>query len=247
MNWARWSPKTHEDLIGRAKAIYNLVAEQLRNLKALEGSQSSGAFAFSGDPGVGKTSVAMMLADNWVTENKSINYLHGPNWSGRRIKETQITDMIDNWQASQATLFDGQCKAVVINEVDKMQKHLQEMLLDWMEDYLPERTIVLVTTNKDVGQKQQIEKLSKAQQEEYLEPRFAERFVPHHIDTSSPEEIAKGLLRLPFAEMVDDTSRAKAAQFAARKCEGSIRRALQEVDKFSAAVQINIKRKEKVI
>ena len=144
MNWAKWRLESPDKIIGsKAQATYRGVAQQLSEMKDLVGTESTGSFAFSGDPGVGKTSIAMMLAHEWVgpSDNEKLNLRHGPAYSGRGIKEHILSELID--ACMYAPMY-GKCRALVINEVDKMQRHLQEMLLDWIEDYLPDHFLSLI-------------------------------------------------------------------------------------------------------
>ena len=230
MNWARWSLDDPADIIGtQARSKYREVVTQLTEMKDLVGIQSTGSFAFSGDPGVGKTSIAMMLAHQWVGDSgtEKFNLRHGPEYSGRSLKEATLSTLID--ECRYAPMY-GKCRALVINEVDKMQKHLQEMLLDWLEDYMPDHFVVFVTTNKNLEQKVAMDKMSKAEREEYLEPRFAERFMPYHIENASVDDLTKGLVKLTGIPT-------KVAQHAARSSMGSVRQALKQVAKFKAAVK----------
>jgi len=225
MNWAKWRLESPDKIIGsKAQATYRGVAQQLSEMKDLVGTESTGSFAFSGDPGVGKTSIAMMLANGWVDD--PFNLRHGPEFSGGGIKVATLSTLID--ECRYAPLI-GKCRALVINEVDKMQRHLQEMLLDWIEDYLPDHFVVFVTTNKNLEAKVVVDKLSKSEREEYLEPRFAERFMPYHITNPTNEEMASSIESLTGVPT-------QIAQHAARNAQGSVRSALKQVAKWKAAV-----------
>jgi len=225
MNWARWSLESPDQIIGsKAQATYRGVAQQLSEMKDLVGQESTGSFAFSGDPGVGKTSIAMMLARQWV--DSDFNLRHGPEYSGRSIKEATLSTLIE--ECRYLPMY-GKCRALVINEVDKMQKHLQEMLLDWIEDYLPDHFCVFVTTNKNMETKVVVDKLSKSEQEQYLEPRFAERFMPYHITNPQIDELTQSLIKLTGVP-------ANVAKVAATTSQGSVRSALKQIAKYKAAV-----------
>ena len=70
MNWAKWKLESPDQIVGsKAQATYRGVAQQLSEMKDLVGSESTGSFAFSGDPGVGKTAIAEGLAYNIVNDN----------------------------------------------------------------------------------------------------------------------------------------------------------------------------------
>lgn len=225
MNWAKWKLESPDQIVGsKAQATYRGVAQQLSENKHLVGSESTGCFAFSGDPGVGKTSIAMMLARSWV--DSDFNLRHGPEYSGRSVKEATLSTLID--ECRYMPMY-GKCRALVINEVDKMQRHLQEMLLDWLEDYLPDHFVVFVTTNKNQEQKVVLDKLSVSEREKYLEPRFAERFMPYHITNPTNEEMSASLVSLTGVP-------GNIAEHAARNAQGSVRSALKQVAKWKAAV-----------
>ena len=118
----------------------------------------------------------------------------------------------------------GKYRALVINEADKVQPAAQDLMLDWLEDELPEGYLVMCTTNAKVATegKQATLKLSKTDKDEYLSTKFLSRLTKYHLDYPSTKEIAEGLQRITECSELVATSAAKASA-------GDLRQAFKEL------------------
>ena len=222
-NWSTWQPSCGEDLIGtKARQAYNNIKTQLDAFAQETGRACSGRYVLSGPPGCGKTTIARLLSNTWVEQPICVT-----TWMGREVSKELIQDLIyetthvmDVWQVS-----------LIINEADKVQPAAQDLMLDWLEDELPEGYLVMCTTNAKVATegRQASLKLTKADKDEYLSTKFLSRLTKYHLEYPPIQEIAEGLERITeCSEQV--------ATFAAKASAGDLRQAFKELQIFQAEI-----------
>ena len=120
-------------------------------------------------------------------------------------------------------------RALIINEADKVQPAAQDLMLDWLEDELPEGYLVMCTTNAKVATegRQASLKLSKTDKDEYLSTKFLSRLTKYHLEYPTTKEIAEGLERITNCPDYVATNAAKASA-------GDLRQAFKELQIFLA-------------
>ncbi len=224
-NWSTWQPACGDDLIGsKPRQVFNNIEVQLNAFAEQEGRACSGRYVLSGPPGCGKTTIARLLSKEWV-QGADINL---KTWKGREVSKELVQDEIYN--SKSYSLF-GKYRALVINEADRVQPAAQDLMLDWLEDELPEGYLVMCTTNAKVATegKQVSLKLSKTDKDEYLSSKFMSRLTKYHLEYPPVAEIADGLSRITGCPD-------HVATFAAKASSGDLRQAFKELQIFQAEI-----------
>ena len=218
----RWRPQTFEDLVGQ-----DVVVRTLRN--ALEHKQVAHAYLFSGLRGVGKTTVARLLA-------KALNCEHGPTPQPcgacpacQDIAAGSSLDVLEMDAASNRGIDDvrelrevarvlpvrDRYRVFILDEAHQLSKDAFAALLKILEEPPAHVVFILASTEKD---KFPATILSRCLQVDFR-PIPAELVTARlgHVATSEGFELTPG-----------------AAQLIARATEGSLRDALSLLDRVRA-------------
>ncbi len=217
-----WRPQRFDDLLGQ-----EAVVQTLQN--ALGTGTVGHAYLFSGLRGVGKTTVARLLA-------KAVNCSHGPTAepcgecaSCREITAGSSLDMVELDGASNRGIDDvrelrellryrpsrDRYRVIVVDEVHMLTREAFNALLKSIEEPPPYILFVLATTERH---KVPATILSRCQQLEFR-PVGSEQIRRRILDIAEQEgfEVSRG-----------------AAEIIARAAEGSVRDALSLLDQLRA-------------
>jgi len=215
----KWRPKNFLELVGQEHVVRALV-------NALDNDRLHHAFLFSGTRGVGKTTIARILAKSIncetkgissepcgtcsacieITEGRFLDLIEVDAASRTKVDETR--ELLDNVQYAPTH---GRYKVYLIDEVHMLSKHSFNALLKTLEEPPPHVKFLLATTDP---QKLPITVLSRCLQ-------FNLKRIP---ETAMHEHLSKVLTAesIPFdAEALDLLSVA---------ADGSLRDALSLVD-----------------
>jgi DNA polymerase-3 subunit gamma/tau len=217
-----WRPQRFDDLLGQ-----EAVVQTLRN--ALEGGTVGHAYLFSGLRGVGKTTVARLLA-------KAVNCVQGPTAdpcdecvSCHEIAAGSSLDMVELDGASNRGIDDvrelrellryrpsrDRYRVIIVDEVHMLTREAFNALLKSLEEPPPHILFVLATTERH---KVPATILSRCQQLEFR-PVGSEQIRQHLVG---------------IAEQEDFVISSGAAEVIARTAEGSVRDALSLLDQLRA-------------
>ena len=218
----KWRPRTFVDLVGQQHVV-----QALSN--ALEADRLHHAFLFTGTRGVGKTTVARILAKCLncetgptaspcgecgacveVDEGRFVDLIEVDAASRARVDETR--ELLDNVQYAPTR---GRYKVYLIDEVHMFSKHSFNALLKTLEEPPPHVKFLLATTDP---QRLPITVLSRCLQ-------FNLRRLPVEL-------IAEQLEAISRAESVPQED--AAVQLLARAADGSMRDALSLLDQAIA-------------
>jgi DNA polymerase-3 subunit gamma/tau len=150
----KWRPKTFNEMVGQSHVLKALT-------NALDRDQVHHAFLFSGTRGVGKTTVARILAKSLNCELGVSSIPCGQCDACREVDEGRFADLIEVDAASQTqvenirSLLDnvqyaptrGRYKVYLIDEVHMLSKHAFNALLKTLEEPPPHVVFLLATTD----------------------------------------------------------------------------------------------------
>lgn len=218
----KWRPQTFADVVG-----------QQHVLSAISNGLSLGrihhAYLFSGTRGVGKTTIARLLAKGLNCESGITATPCGKCDNCREIEEGRFVDLIEIDAASRTKVEDtrdildnvqyaparGRFKVYLIDEVHMLSRHSFNALLKTLEEPPEHVKFLLATTDP---QKLPITILS--------------RCLQFHLKALTTEQIASQLEHVLNAENI--TSEQRALQLIARSADGSMRDALSLTDQAIA-------------
>ncbi len=218
----KWRPKRFQEMVGQEHV-----------LKALTNSLDSGkihhAFLFTGTRGVGKTTVARILAKSLNCETGIGSNPCGVCSACREIDEGRFVDLIEVDAASRTKVDDtrelldnvqyapsrGRYKVYLIDEVHMLSNHSFNALLKTLEEPPPHVKFLLATTDP---QKLPVTVLS--------------RCLQFSLKRLSSSLIAERLKFIAGAEKLDHEPAALA--HLARAADGSMRDALSLLDQLIA-------------
>jgi len=218
----KWRPRRFADLVGQTH-----VARALIN--GLDHDRLHHAFLFTGTRGVGKTTIARILAKSLNCEVGVSSQPCGSCQSCREVDEGRFVDLIEVDAASRTKVDDtrelldnvqyaptrGRYKVYLIDEVHMLSGHSFNALLKTLEEPPPHVKFLLATTDP---QKLPVTVLS--------------RCLQFHLKRLSPEQIATQLEKILGAEGI--TFDAASLKLLARSADGSMRDALSLLDQSIA-------------
>src|SRR5450755_702747 len=219
----KWRPKRFAEMVGQEHVLRALA-------NALDSGKVHHAFLFTGTRGVGKTTVARILAKSLNCETNGV----GSNPCGvcaacREIDEGRFVDLLEVDAASRTKVDDtrelldnvqyaparGRYKVYLIDEVHMLSTHSFNALLKTLEEPPPHVKFLLATTDP---QKLPVTVLSRCLQ-------FSLKRLPASLIGERLKFIA-GAEKLPFDPA--------AMALLARAAEGSMRDALSLLDQLIA-------------
>lgn len=131
-----------DQLIGPARHIAEPLVRKCTRLRTQGGRLKVLLF---GEPGVGKTEIANLLAYTLTGHDMAIESINGANVT---------IDVVRTWQEhlSTSSLFsDSNWRAIVINEADSMSPAAQTLMLTLLDE-LPMNRAIICTSNMGLGQ-----------------------------------------------------------------------------------------------
>src|SRR3954464_11540467 len=218
----KWRPKSFAELVGQEH-----VCVALGN--ALTQGRVHHAFLFTGTRGVGKTTIARILAKSLNCETGMTPTPCGKCSACREIDEGRFVDLIEVDAASRTKVDDtrelldnvqylparGRYKVYLIDEVHMLSTHSFNALLKTLEEPPPHVKFLLATTDP---QKLPVTVLS--------------RCLQFNLKRFPPGMIYKRLTEIAQAENI--TFEPEALRLVARSAEGSMRDALSLLDQVIA-------------
>jgi DNA polymerase-3 subunit gamma/tau len=219
----KWRPKRFADMVGQEHVLRALA-------NALDNDRVHHAFLFTGTRGVGKTTVARILAKSLNCETAGVSSNPcGECAACREIDEGRFVDLIEVDAASRTKVDDtremldnvqyaptrGRYKVYLIDEVHMLSNHSFNALLKTLEEPPPHVKFLLATTDP---QKLPVTVLSRCLQ-------FSLKRLPATLIGERLKSIAQSE-QLPFEPA--------AIALLARAAEGSMRDALSLLDQLIA-------------
>lgn len=218
----KWRPKNFAETAGQEHVLKALT-------NALDSGRLHHAYLFAGTRGVGKTTIARILAKSLNCENGITSTPCGKCSACREIDEGRFVDLIEVDAASRTKVDDtrdlldnvqyaparGRFKVYLIDEVHMLSKSSFNALLKTLEEPPPHVKFLLATTDP---QKLPVTVLS--------------RCLQFNLKRLSPQVIRERLEHIIAAENIPAETAALAA--IARAADGSLRDALSLLDQAIA-------------
>jgi len=214
----KWRPRNFSEVVGQEHVVRALT-------NALEHQRMHHAYLFSGTRGVGKTTIARILAKalncetrrgsdpcgectvcTSVDEGRYVDLIEVDAASRTKVEDTR--DLLDNVQYAPAQ---GRYKIYLIDEVHMLSGHSFNALLKTLEEPPPHVKFLLATTDP---QKIPVTVLS--------------RCLQFHLKRMSPQQIGAQLLWILDREQIEYDE--AALRSLARAADGSMRDALSLLD-----------------
>ena len=150
----KWRPKNFLDIVGQEHVVQALI-------NALESQRLHHAYLFSGTRGIGKTTIARILAKAFNCESGVTSNPCGECDICREVDEGRFIDLIEVDAASKTKVDDtrelldnvqfaatvGKFKVYLIDEVHMLSKHSFNALLKTLEEPPPHVKFFLATTD----------------------------------------------------------------------------------------------------
>ena len=162
---ASFRPRKPEDLIGHARKVATALVAKASRVRLLGGGPMK--VLLYGPPGVGKTSVADMVAMALCKEQA----LAIEDFNGREISLETVRRWMDS--LAYAGLFGGY-EVRVVNELDRASKESQDLLLTYLDKLSPGKAFI-GTSNLQL---------------DLLTERFQTRFQAIKLTPPTTEELA---------------------------------------------------------
>ncbi len=221
----KWRPQTFTDVVGQEHVLTALA-------NGLSLGRIHHAYLFSGTRGVGKTSIARLLAKGLNCETGITSTPCGVCDNCREIEQGRFVDLIEIDAASRTKVEDtrelldnvqyaparGRFKVYLIDEVHMLSRHSFNALLKTLEEPPSHVKFLLATTDP-----------------QKLPVTILSRCLQFHLKALDVEQIRKQLDKVLNAEQI--TSEARALQLLARAADGSMRDALSLTDQAIAMGQ----------
>ena len=218
----KWRPRRFADLVGQGHVVRALA-------NALDHDRLHHAFLFTGTRGVGKTTIARILAKSLNCETGVSSQPCGKCHTCTEVDEGRFVDLIEVDAASRTKVDDtrelldnvqyaptrGRYKVYLIDEVHMLSGHSFNALLKTLEEPPPHVKFLLATTDP---QKLPVTVLS--------------RCLQFNLKRLQPEQIAAQLEKILNAEAIafDQAS----LRLLARSADGSVRDSLSLLDQAIA-------------
>jgi len=218
----KWRPRTFTEIVGQEHVVKALT-------NALESGRLHHAYLFAGTRGVGKTTIARILAKALNCESGMSAEPCGECGACRDIDEGRFVDLIEVDAASKTKVDDtrelldnvqfapsgGRYKVYLIDEVHMLTKHSFNALLKTLEEPPPHVKFLLATTDP---QKLPVTVLSRCLQ--FNLKRLTPRLIRDRLEFICKEE--------------DVPAEPAALALIARAADGSVRDALSLLDQAIA-------------
>ena len=218
----KWRPQTFSDVVGQEHVLTALA-------NGLSLGRIHHAYLFSGTRGVGKTSIARLLAKGLNCETGITSTPCGVCDNCREIEQGRFVDLLEIDAASRTKVEDtrdlldnvqyaparGRFKVYLIDEVHMLSRHSFNALLKTLEEPPPHVKFLLATTDP-----------------QKLPVTILSRCLQFHLKALDVEQIRIQLEKISTAEGF--TAEPRALQLLARAAEGSMRDALSLTDQAIA-------------
>lgn len=218
----KWRPRTFEDMVGQEHVLQALI-------HALENQRLHHAYLFTGTRGVGKTTIARILAKSLNCEKGVGSKPCGECGACTEVDEGRFVDLIEVDAASRTKVDDtrelldnvqfaptrGRYKVYLIDEVHMLSGHSFNALLKTLEEPPPHVKFLLATTDP---QRLPVTVLSRCLQ-----------FSLKHL---SADQIQQQLEKIIASESL--TAEPATLKLIARSAAGSMRDALSLLDQAIA-------------
>jgi putative ATPase len=164
-----WRPSCPEDIVGPAGQIASKLIQKVS--KAKNDGRGPIKILIYGPPGVGKTTIAELLASALTASQWSVEDANGKlvtietvkNW----MRELAFGNLFSDWSVK------------IVNELDRSSRDAQDLMLTYL-DKLPPGRAFIGTSNLDLGQ---------------LTERFQTRFQAIKLEAPASEEIRGFLMQ----------------------------------------------------
>ncbi|MEQ9878374.1 DNA polymerase III subunit gamma/tau [Pectobacterium aroidearum] len=221
----KWRPQTFTQVVGQEHVLTALA-------NGLSLGRIHHAYLFSGTRGVGKTSIARLLAKGLNCEQGVTATPCGQCDNCREIEQGRFVDLIEIDAASRTKVEDtrdlldnvqyaparGRFKVYLIDEVHMLSRHSFNALLKTLEEPPPHVKFLLATTDP-----------------QKLPVTILSRCLQFHLKALDVEQIRAHLEQVLQAENL--VSEPRALQLLARAADGSLRDALSLTDQAIAMGQ----------
>ncbi len=221
----KWRPQTFADVVGQEHVLTALA-------NGLKLGRIHHAYLFSGTRGVGKTTIARLLAKGLNCETGITATPCGQCDNCREIEQGRFVDLIEIDAASRTKVEDtrelldnvqyaparGRFKVYLIDEVHMLSRHSFNALLKTLEEPPAHVKFLLATTDP-----------------QKLPVTILSRCLQFHLKALDVDQIRNQLETVLQAEHI--TSDARALQLLARAADGSMRDALSLADQAIAMGQ----------
>lgn len=221
----KWRPQTFTDVVGQEHVLTALA-------NGLSLGRIHHAYLFSGTRGVGKTTIARLLAKGLNCETGITSAPCGVCDNCREIEQGRFVDLIEIDAASRTKVEDtrelldnvqyaparGRFKVYLIDEVHMLSRHSFNALLKTLEEPPSHVKFLLATTDP-----------------QKLPVTILSRCLQFHLKALDVEQIRNQLAKVLQAEQIDNEARA--LQLLARAADGSMRDALSLTDQAIAMGQ----------
>ena len=218
----KWRPRTFEQLVGQEHVLRALI-------HALDEDRLHHAFLFTGTRGVGKTTIARILAKSLNCEQGVSSHPCGECAACREIDEGRFVDLIEVDAASRTKVDEtrdllenvqyaptrGRYKVYLIDEVHMFSNHSFNALLKTLEEPPPHVKFLLATTDP-----------------QKLPVTILSRCLQFNLRRLAPEWIQDYLQKILTQEHIE--AEAAALKQLARAADGSMRDALSLLDQAIA-------------
>ncbi|QDX30762.1 DNA polymerase III subunit gamma/tau [Dickeya poaceiphila] len=221
----KWRPQTFADVVGQEHVLTALA-------NGLSLGRIHHAYLFSGTRGVGKTTIARLLAKGLNCETGVTATPCGQCDTCREIEQGRFVDLIEIDAASRTKVEDtrdlldnvqyaparGRFKVYLIDEVHMLSRHSFNALLKTLEEPPPHVKFLLATTDP-----------------QKLPVTILSRCLQFHLKALDAEQIRQHLQHVLEQEQL--ATEPRALQLLARAADGSLRDALSLTDQAIAMGQ----------